>query len=342
MTRSLLALVALGILLLTGLVWAQPAVDTAANPNSVSTLEWQGPYTEGNLSLFVAADPTSTPDEDVLTLDEALAKKVVTVKETGNVNQLSATNQGKKKVFLQSGDIVKGGRQDRVLKHDTMLLPGAQSVPLDAFCVEHGRWQKRGGESAAHFGSSRNRLVTKEQKMAVQVSANQGEVWASVAKAQSDLGRNLGGSVKSSVSESSLQLSLEQGKLETLVSDTVKRLSAKLPAQEKSVGYAVAINGAVQSVDVYATPKLFQKVKDRILRSAAAEAIAKRTGKPTTPPSVKSVNELVTDAESAQARPEKQILNTQISRKETGKSVVFSASDGTYRGKATHKVYLAK
>jgi len=72
-----------------------------------------------------------------------------------SVNALTVENTGKDEVFVQAGDIVKGGQQDRVLSVDLLLPPRSGEVTIAAFCVEHGRWHSAShafssGESAYH------------------------------------------------------------------------------------------------------------------------------------------------------------------------------------------------
>src|SRR5262249_1349428 len=71
-----------------------------------------GPPSHENLTVYFIHGP-SAPGKVPLTLEEALAKRVVEVHETGNVNELEVRNLGGDEVFIQSGDIVKGGQQDR-------------------------------------------------------------------------------------------------------------------------------------------------------------------------------------------------------------------------------------
>ena len=78
--------------------------------------------------------------------------KVVVVHETGSVNELQIKNvSADVDVYLQSGDIVKGGRQDRTIAMDTIIPPKSGLMPLNAFCVENGRWSQRGGERFSQF-----------------------------------------------------------------------------------------------------------------------------------------------------------------------------------------------
>src|SRR5690349_8214729 len=73
-----------------------------------------GPYTQDNLSIFLIHGAKRPSVKTFLTLQEALDQKKVVVYETGNVNELAVENFASEDVYIQSGDIVKGGRQDRV------------------------------------------------------------------------------------------------------------------------------------------------------------------------------------------------------------------------------------
>jgi hypothetical protein len=309
---------------------------------ALASLELTGPYVYQNLAVYAVHDKNAARHDEVLTLQEALAKKAVTIAETGNVNRLVASNHGKTSVYLQAGDIVKGGRQDRVLQHDTLLPPASKNVALDVFCVESGRWHGRGSEPAQHFASSNQTLVTKRQKLAVKMSANQGAVWDSVAAAQAEIGGKLGHSVRAPMSATSLQLSLEDKKLGQSVDDYVRSIEKQIPAKDDVVGYAVAVNGKVDSVDVFASPSLFGKMKGKLLKASATEAVASKSEQPSPPPDTDAVRSLIADAESAATRPEKETLRTKVTRKESAKNVVFTTDDPFVRGKPVHKSYLAK
>src|SRR5258708_15611010 len=109
-----------------------------------------------------------------------MEQKKVTVFETGNVNQLAIENTSAETVYVQGGDIVKGGQQDRVFTTDLVLPPKSGRVPIAAFCVEQGRWTKRGSEDARTFAVSNNALPMKAAKLAVKSKQDQQAVWDSV------------------------------------------------------------------------------------------------------------------------------------------------------------------
>src|SRR6202023_1344523 len=98
-----------------------------------------GPILYNNLAVYlVHGESTSGPVP--ITLEEALARGSVSVIETGSVNQLEIENLGADGVFVQSVDIIKGGKQDRVLRVTLPLPPQSGRVAIASFCVEQGRW----------------------------------------------------------------------------------------------------------------------------------------------------------------------------------------------------------
>src|ERR1051326_1109472 len=114
-----------------------------------------GPFTHRNLQLFLVHGDTQLEQRHYATLSEGLAKGIVIVKETGNVQELMVENVSKDQtVFINAGDIVKGRRQDRTLRDDLILTARSGLVPLPSFCVEHGRWTRRGEEPAAAFSAN--------------------------------------------------------------------------------------------------------------------------------------------------------------------------------------------
>src|SRR5687767_8662112 len=183
------------------------------------------PYSHKNLTIFLIHGKDETSKTNILTLQEAMQRQILRVYETSDVNELAVENVSKQfDVFIQSGDIVKGGKQDRVLAVSIIIPARSGRVKIDAFCVESGRWQKRGNEEAGKFTSSNDRLVTKELKIAANATRSQQEVWDKVSDAQARLSKNVGGSVAAPTSSSSLQLSLENRQVVATVDEYVRKL----------------------------------------------------------------------------------------------------------------------
>src|SRR5215475_2944261 len=150
-----------------------------------------GPYTHKNLTIFLLHGAGASQGRTPLTLQEAMKRKLVVVRETGDVNRLTIQNRSNQDVFVQAGDIVKGGQQDRVLALDLIVPPKSGRIPIDAFCVEQGRWSRRGNEAVAAFSASDNALASKDLKIAANARRSQSDVWANVSKTQEKLAMNM-------------------------------------------------------------------------------------------------------------------------------------------------------
>lgn len=258
-----------------------------------------GPYTHQNLQVFLVLGDTHLDHRHYLTLSEALAKGLVVVKETGNVQELSVENLSKElTVFINAGDIVKGGRQDRTVRDDLILPPQSGPVPLASFCVEHGRWTRRGQEDTAAFSGNTKTLSSRKQKLAARYGLSQSEVWSGVAEQQLALNENLsrlaGKSVdtRNAVSGSSLQLTLEDKDLETVRRQYLDRLSPILAKATNVMGFVYAINGEINSAEVYDNKSLFRALWPKLLDAAVTEAITEckteRQIQPITPAELKT------------------------------------------------------
>ena len=264
--------------------------------------------THENLSIFLIEGDDRLDTTNVLTLAEALEKKsTVVVKETGNVNELTVENKDETHtVFIMAGDIVKGGRQDRTLGTDLPLVTRSGVVPINAFCVEQGRWRARGAEAVATFSTSANAVATKAGKVAVRRAKAQGEVWESVAKAQAKIGANIGKGVAADASPTSLQLSLEDATLKSKNMEYFKPLLSIAGDNERAIGFVCVINGQINSAEIFAGHDLFRRAWPKMLEAAATEAISEKNEKKAAEPvTVEKAAEFLASAEDTKASKEK-------------------------------------
>jgi hypothetical protein len=344
-----------------------------------------GPYSHKNLTIFLLHGADQQQEKAPLTLQEALEQKKVIVHETGEVNNLAIENLSDDEVYVQSGDIVKGGRQDRVLALDLIVPPKSGKIPIESFCVEHGRWSGRGAESANAFSSSEKTLNSKDLKIAAKHSGSQQEVWAKVAQSQVKLsagvvaadaapanpappppsaqsqaaaggggnagsGQNRTGSgyygafsVASSASSSSLQLSLENKNLKQATDDYVKNLSPIIEGKNDVIGYVFAINGQINSADVYSSHAFFTKLWPKMIDASATEAVGEfEKGKTFDPVSADVVKAFLSEAEGGKA-VEKEVTSRVTSvKRETEKNLFFETRDRSRDKVWLHRNYLAK
>ena len=326
-----------------------------------------GPVVHDNLAIYFVHG-VSQAGPVPLTLAEALSRHLAEVRETGQVNSLQIENLGDQPIFVQAGDIVKGGKQDRTLAVSLLLPPKSGRISIASFCVESGRWTARGNEDSHAFTSALAAVPSREMKLAMQApveapsggprvggtvgtigtvgrvatldtGARQSMVWEGVRHVQRRLSESTGADVRATASQSSLQLALENKKLDRMREAYVAALE---PAGEKDgdiVGYVFAVNGKINSGDVYRSNALFHKMWAKMLTAAANEAIGQRGAKAGKPPSAQEVHDFMAAAEAGK-RSETEVA--------FGMHRILHAGDKGYmieaalHGGFVHRSYLAK
>src|SRR5437588_12507436 len=188
----------LGITALGGLAFVGSAPGSPSALPSRPEGEWRllDPVVYENISIFPVVSSQGQDTSPFLTLEEGLATGEVTVAEQGaqilqrsrdgrpiyppqyntgaSVNQLALINRSRRPLLLLAGELVSGGKQDRVIGKDRIVPVGAPPLPLDVFCVEHGRWT-----GAAQFAAA-NTIVHPSVRERAAVAQKQAEVWDAV------------------------------------------------------------------------------------------------------------------------------------------------------------------
>jgi hypothetical protein len=234
---------------------------------------------------------TTKPEKsDLLVLDEAMAKKLVRIHEVsdGEVNSLTLTNDAKQPLFLLAGEVVLGGKQDRIIGRNT-IIPAKTTLEVPVFCVEHGRWEGDTAEFHSAKALAHGKLRGKAS------FESQGAVWDEVHDKNEKRKTSNGTDTYRQVAQSETEGSI--GKL----SDKVTAAIAKLPADKRAnlIGFAVAINGKVQTVDVFQSPDLFTKLEAKLVRSYVADAVDTAIEKDAKPPKAADVTTFMADAAKA-------------------------------------------
>ena len=265
------------------------------------------PITYENISIFPVVSSGSQDTRAFVTLDEGLSSGDVIVREQGSdgmarsrgtqgpqyntgasVNQLVLINRGKRPVLLLAGELVSGGKQDRIIGKDRIVAPGAEPLPLDVFCVEHGRWS-----SGIQFSAAKTMVHPSVREQAA-VNQSQTEVWESVRKGTTSnvtaaapstapriASRDLADVVSSTAPTQSYSKMYQESRVGVSVDgfvDEVQRRFARATSGIKGehiVGVVVAYGGEVAWSDIFASSDLFHQYWTKLLRSYAVEALAR-------------------------------------------------------------------
>jgi len=318
MERSLLNAVMgslLGISTIGGLAFVSAAPDPpTAPPKSEGGWRLLEPVTYENIAIFPVVTPSMQDTSAFLTLDEGLSSGDVVVSEQGaaglarsrdgrpipapqntsgaSVNQLVLINRGKRPLLLLAGELVSGGKQDRIIGKDRIVPVGAPPLPLDVFCVEHGRWTG----SSSEFIASKT-IVHPSVREKAAVDQEQTKVWSAVA------GGTTAAAPPAAATDSRTVLSMSElstvvreeaptqsydkiyksqrigGSIDGFVEEIQKRFARATSGLkgERVVGVVVAYGGEVAWSDIFASGDLFDHYWSKLLRSYAVEALARPT-----------------------------------------------------------------
>jgi hypothetical protein len=332
----------------------------ASGAETADGFRLSGPYSHKNLTIFLVHGKDRWTGPAPLTLQEALAQKKAVVHETGVVQELSVENlSGEQEVYIQSGDIVKGGKQDRLLVTDLVLPPKSGKVPIAAFCVEPGRWSRRGKEAAEWFASSNEQLPSKDLKMAARVKGDQQAVWNAAAVVRQrvskdaavgsgtggGIGRGVGAAsgMTVTVTASSLPLALETSQVRESAEDYTKALASVVASDGDVLGFAFAVNGQLSAAEVFASRDLFRRMWPKLLKASAIEAMSEyRKDLNVEPVAQEGARRFLDEAASGAVSKRELTGRISLVKKETDKSCLFETWDKERKESWVHRSYLAK
>jgi hypothetical protein len=268
------------------------------------------PIRSGNLTVFPVVASKSYETAEFLTLDEGLRSGEVVVTEAGQarglirhrqgdssvihpvsdaqVNRLVLVNNSKRPLLLLAGEIVTGGKQDRVIGKDRIVPAESDPVDLSVFCVEPGRWVAANGRdkfSAGGLGGGVGGGVFAAPgvRASAMAAKNQQQVWDNVGKSKEAMAAMVqppaAAQVNSTTSYARVMDNKEVQQKVDSVAEPVQRNYESVIRQlrdKNAVGVVVAVNGEIVWADIFASTQLLQKYWPKLVRSYATEAVVTR------------------------------------------------------------------
>jgi hypothetical protein len=308
--------ICVAVLCLMVMAAAKPG-DTGTAPNSLNDYKILAPISHGDLTIFPVVSAKVHDTSDFITLDEGIRSGEVVVTEVGNlhstmqrhrptwpsggaeVNRLVLVNNSKHPLILLAGEVVTGGKQDRVVGKDRIVPPESDPVDLSVFCVEHGRWT----ETSAKFDTHASVMLQPSVRMKAMADQNQQKVWDAVGQSRTQMaeasaaaplrgGSSSGGSFgvvaggggnvealkqlnsTTSYAKARENLAVKQ-QVDSIVGPMQKSYESviKQLRNQNAIGVVVAVKGHIVWADMFASNTLLAKYWPKLLESYATEAL---------------------------------------------------------------------
>lgn len=310
-----LAVVVGGVCLLVAAALVVPCMTQAGEVTPSSGYALLEPIRSGNLTVFPVVANKSYDTGQFLTLDEGIRGGEVVVAEAGQaqglirrragrpvvrpsgdgeVNRLVLVNNSQRPLLLLAGEIVTGGKQDRVIGKDRIVPAESDPVDLSVFCVEPGRWVPTNGkyqfDNAASGGMAM--LAAPAVRAKAMGAKDQQQVWDEVRKSQKVIVESQAAPVATGLAahtvagELSSTTSYARVMSNKVVQEEVDKVAAPIQRSYESVirqlrdknavGVVVAVNGEIVWADIFASTQLLLKYWPKLVRSYASEAVVTR------------------------------------------------------------------
>jgi hypothetical protein len=190
-------------------------------------------------------------------------------------------NNSKRPLLLLAGEIVTGGKQDRVIAKDRIVPAESDPIDLGVFCVEPGRWVGSSGKfEASAINSAMAAPSVRGRAMA---DKDQRKVWEEVGNARQQMSLELEAAAPSAsaavAGTTSYARVMQNDEVKKRVDSMAKPVEDEYQStiqqlrNRKAVGVVVAVNGEIVWADIFASTSLLEKYWPKLVRSYASEAV---------------------------------------------------------------------
>ncbi|HTQ66109.1 MAG TPA: DUF6569 family protein [Puia sp.] len=204
-------------------------------------------------------------NSDIISLSQALRQGLATVSERGtasteNVHFLRINNNSNKSLFISSGELMEGGRQDRITARDTILSASNKDQYIPVMCVEEGRWSDKEKKFIySNYANPHLRKILDENK-------NQVLIWKEISN---QLGQ---GNIKNKTF-SYLSRNMDK-KISTANDEYFRYFQNKFKNADSSIVGFICVSGdRVIGCDIFSSTDLFYGQLDPLLKGYTDEAV---------------------------------------------------------------------
>lgn len=268
-------------------------------PNAVRTkhknqIEFGQPIKFHNISLVPVTTKKIANFQRYTLFEKGIAGKTLAVRELrGNageaqVSHVEVRNTGQDPVYLLGGEMILGGKQDRIIAQDTVIAASRKWTKVGVFCVEQGRWEGQ------NMKFSSGKAIADVSIRRAAMKGSQSAVWNEVAK------KNVLHGTTSKTQ--TYRRTIQNRALRKKIKPYVAKLRAQLPKDERLAGFVFGVNGTIHVADIFGNPVLFNDLSEKLLAAYVLEALGHQTNASAKPVSSQAAESFITKGRRAKPK----------------------------------------
>jgi hypothetical protein len=242
------------------------------------------PVSVSNLAVYLVQLPRSriaarghavAPPVQFVCLEQARAAGEVVISETGVVELVHLVNYSSKDLFLQAGEVLRGGDNDRAVAGD-LIIPALRSEPeshpVPVFCVEQQRLDQRRGSTPGLFTHFNQMVPGRKLKKELRFST-QDDVWREIASMREAVTAIVSYGGTRYTPPYSLWMLVEVLEAHSWLTPYVHPLLPLAGAHQEATGAVFLIGGKFNNAELYATPAIFRCLWPKLVWAMSVEAL---------------------------------------------------------------------
>ena len=250
------------------------------------------PVSVANLTVYFVQLPRgrttsrkapALPPVEFVGLEQARAAGEVVVSETGITERVRLENHSTRDLFLQAGEVLRGGDQDRAVAGD-LIVPAPRHEPeshwVPTFCAEPERSQPMRGGTPDLFTLFDQMCPGQKLKRELRLGTQE-DIWREITALRDVVFDIVSYNGTRDTPPYSLWMLIEVLEAQSWLTPYIHPLLPLAEAHMEATGAVFVLGGKFNSAELYATPALFRQMWPKLLYAMAVEALVeqKQTGK---------------------------------------------------------------
>ena len=245
------------------------------------------PVSAANLTVYLVQLPRrrtasrkqpALPPIEFICLEQARAAGEIVISETGATERVRLENHSKRNLFIQAGEILRGGNQDRAVAGD-LIIPAPRHEPescmVPVFCAEPERSVPMRGGTPDLFTQfdqcCPGRRLKKELRLGTQE-----DIWREITALRDAVFDIISYSGTRDTPSYSFWMLNELLDGLGWLTPYIHPLLPLARAGQEATGAVFVVNGKLNCADLYATPALFRQMWPKLLWAMTVEALVEQ------------------------------------------------------------------